>query len=133
MGSPLGPLLANVSMCSIEESLKSQGKLPEFYRRYVDDTLVKMPHLVAATVFLDTLNHAHSAVSFTMEVEENGMLPFLGVQLLNRAPCVETKVYVKPTKTGLLLHYHSHVDSRYKLIFLVSCINNSSRENKENH
>ena len=60
----------------------SQGKLPEFYRRYVDDTLVKMPDLVAATVFLDTLNHAHSAVSFTMEIEENGMLPFLGVQLL---------------------------------------------------
>ena len=47
-----------------------------------------------------------SAVSFTMEVEENGMLPFLGVQLLNCAPCVETKVYVKLTNTGLLLHYH---------------------------
>ena len=91
MGSPLGPLLANVFMCSIEESLKSQGKLPESYRRYIDDTLVKMPDLVAATVFLNTLNHAHSAVSFTMEVEENGMLPFLGVQLLNRAPCVWNK------------------------------------------
>ena len=48
-------------------------------------------------------NHAHSAVSFTMEVEENGMLPFLGLQLLNRAPRVETKVYVKPTNTGLPL------------------------------
>ena len=33
MGSPLGPLLANVFMCSIEGSLKTQGKLPEFYRR----------------------------------------------------------------------------------------------------
>ena len=127
MGSPLGPLLANVFMCSIEESLKSQGKLPEFYRRYVDDTLVKMPNLVAATAFLDTLNHAHSAVSFTMEVEENGMLPFLGVQLLNRAPCVETKVYVKPTNTGLLLHYHSHVDSRYKHGLLVTMLDRAHR------
>ena len=69
MGSPLGPPLANVFMCSIEGSVKSQGKLPEFYRRYVDDTLVRMPDLAAATQFLDTLNHAHSAVSFTMEVE----------------------------------------------------------------
>ena len=84
MGSPLGPLLANVFMCSIEGSLKSQGKLPEVYRRYVEDTLVRMPDLAAATQFLDTLNHAHSAVSFTMEVEKNGMLPFLRVQLLNR-------------------------------------------------
>ena len=61
MGSPLGPLLANAFMCSIEESLESHGKFPEFYRRYVDDTLVRMPDLTAATVFLDTLNHAHSA------------------------------------------------------------------------
>ena len=84
MGSPLGPLLANVFMCSIEGSLKTQGKLPEFYHRYIDDTLVRMPDLAAATQFLDTLNHAHSAVSFTMEVEKNGMLTFLRVQLLNR-------------------------------------------------
>ena len=84
MGSPLGPLLANVFMCSIEGSLKTQGKLPEFYRRYIDDSLVRMPDLAAATQFLDTLNHAHSAVSFTIEVEKNGMLPFLMVQLLNR-------------------------------------------------
>ena len=77
---------------------------------------------------LDTLNHAHSAVSFTMEVEENGMLPFLGVQLLNRAPCVETKVYVKPTNTGLLLHYHSHVDSRYKHGLLVTMLGRISQK-----
>ena len=98
MGSPLGPLLANVFMCSIEWPLKSQGKLP-------DETLVIMPNLAAATLFIDTLNHTHSAVSFNMKVEENGILPFLGVQLLNRAPCVEIKVHVKPTNTGLLLHY----------------------------
>jgi len=86
-----------------------------------------MPDLAAATVFLDTLNHAHSAVSFTMEVEENGMLPFLGVQLLNRAPRIETKVYVKPTNTGLLLHYHSHVDSRYKHGLLVTMLDRAHR------
>ena len=42
------------------------------------------------------------------------MLPFLGTQLLNKHTRVETKVYVKPTNTGLLLHYKSHVDDRYK-------------------
>jgi len=42
-------------MCSIEESLGSQGKLPEIYRRLVEATLIKMPDLAAATVFLDTL------------------------------------------------------------------------------
>ena len=57
---------------------------------------------------------AHSSVKFTMETECNGMLPFLGIQLLNRSPQIETKVYVKPTNSGLLLHYQSHVDNRYK-------------------
>ena len=33
MGSPLGPLLTNVFMCSIEDKLDQDGKLPSYYRR----------------------------------------------------------------------------------------------------
>ena len=50
MGSPLGPLLANVFMTSIEENLERQGKLPSFYRRYLDDTLTIMPNMAAASI-----------------------------------------------------------------------------------
>jgi len=42
VGSPLGPLMANSFLCSIEEKLEHDNKLPEFYRRYVDDTLATM-------------------------------------------------------------------------------------------
>ena len=56
MGSPLGPLIANVFMCSIEEQLDLNGKMPEFYRRYVDDTLTIMPSVNAASNFLQVLN-----------------------------------------------------------------------------
>ena len=38
MGSPLGPLLANVFMCHIEDQLEQKSMIPSFYRRYVDDT-----------------------------------------------------------------------------------------------
>ena len=62
-----------------------------------------------------------------MDVEENGMLPFLGKQLLNRTPCVQTKVYVKPTNTGLLLHYHSYLDSLDKHGLLVTMLNRMQR------
>ena len=79
-----------------------------------------MPNITAATDFLNTLNHAHPSVSFTMEIEKDGMFPFLGTQLLNRAPQIETKVYVKPTNTGLLVHYGSHVDNRYKRSLLTT-------------
>ena len=45
MGSPLGPLLANVFMSHIEENLEREDKLPSFYRRYIDDTLTIMPNI----------------------------------------------------------------------------------------
>ena len=54
-----------------------------------------MSNLTTASDFLNTLNQAHSVVSFTMETQKDGMLLFLGTQLLNRPPQIETKVYVK--------------------------------------
>ena len=127
MGFPLGPLLANVFMSSLEQKLELEGKLPDYYRRYVDDTLTIMPNITTDTDFLSTLNHAHPSVSFTIEIEKEGMLPFLGTQLLNRAPQIETKVYVKPTNTGLLVHYQSHVDNRYKRSFLTTMLDRAYR------
>ena len=55
------------------------------------------------------------------------MLPFLGIQLLNRSPQIETNVYVKPTNTGLLLHYQSHVDNRYKQGLLRTMLDRAHR------
>ena len=51
MGSPLGPLLANVFMCSIGEKLELEGKMPSYYRGFVDDTVTFMPSNTAATEF----------------------------------------------------------------------------------
>ena len=54
--------------------------------------------------------NAHLLSGFIMETEKDGMLPFLVKELLNQAPQIETKLYVKPTNTGLLLQYDSHVE-----------------------
>ena len=114
-------------MPSIEQKLDAEGKLPPYYRRYVDDTLTVIPDLSTARDFLNTLNYAHAAIKFTMVVENDGMLPFLGIQLLNRAPCIETKVFVKLTNSGLLLHYHSYVDNRYKRGLLSTMLHRAYR------
>ena len=82
MGSPLGPLMANAFMCSIEERLLNQGKMPNFYKRYVDDTFSIMPNAETAEAFLSTLNDSHPSISFTMELATNGKLPFLGVKIV---------------------------------------------------
>ena len=57
-----------------------------------------------------------------MELENNGVLAFLGIQLINKSLNIETKVYVKPSSTGLLLHYESHVDARYKSSLIATML-----------
>ena len=114
MGSPLGPLIANTVMCSIEEKLESEDKLPSFYKRCMDDTLVAVKDIPTATAFLATLNKAHPAISFTMEVANNNKLPFIGMELIKIGKQLKTCVHRKTTDKGLLLHYRSHVDARYK-------------------
>ena len=127
MGSPLGPLMANTKkkhfMCNIEKQLEARNKMPAFYKRYVDDTLSTIPNEETASEFLMTLNNSHPSINFTMELEENGRLPFLGMNIIRNGCHLDTKVYRKPTDTGLLLHYHSHVDERYKRSLLNTMLN----------
>ena len=120
-------LYSLMCLCSIKERLEQEGKVPTYYRRFVDDTPTVMPNKTSAGNLLETLNQFHSSVMFTMEIESNGMLPFLGTQLLNRFSHVETKVYLKPTNTGLLLHHKSHVDVRYKWALLRTMLESTFR------
>ena len=63
MGSPLGPLMANAFLCSLEEKLERDNKLPYLYRRYLDDTITAMPDVAGAESFLSTLNECHPSAS----------------------------------------------------------------------
>ena len=127
MGSPLGPLLANTFMCSLEERLVKQKQMPPFYRRFVDDTITKQPSVKSAEEFLSTLNNCHPSLQFTMEIEVEGKLPFLGAELIRKDDRLETKVYIKPTNTGLLLHFDSNVDMNYKKALVVTMLNRAFR------
>jgi len=91
----LRPLMANKIMCSIEENLKRQGRMASFYKRYVDDTLTIVRHVTAATAYLETLNNCHPLVQFTMGLESNNKLPFLGMQILKKGCRLETRIYRK--------------------------------------
>ena len=127
MGSPLGPLLANTFMCSIEEKLEEKNELPSFYKRYVDDTFTIMPDLNKANDFLDKLNSCHENVNFTMEIAEQDTISFVVMNITKCGNRLETSVHRKSTNTGLLLHYHSHVDKRYKGCLLSTMINRAYR------
>ena len=127
MGSPLGPLVANAFLCSIEEQLERENKLPSFYRRYVDDTLSSVPDIQSATTFLATLNKCHPSIHFTMEIADSNKLPFLGMMIEKKDCELVTSVYRKPTNNGLLLHFQSHVDMRYKKSLIRTMLHRAYR------
>ena len=53
-------------------------------------------------------------ISLLVKIPDNGSLPFLGVLVKKSGTSFSTEVYRKPTNTGLLSHYQSHIDARYK-------------------
>lgn len=112
MGSPLGPLMASVFMCSIQEKLESENKLPSFYRRYVDDTLAMVPDIPSTEPLLTTLNESHPFINFTMEMATNNKLTFVGMEIEMKGNQLATRVHRKTINKGLLLHYQSHVDNK---------------------
>ena len=97
--------MANAFICSVEEKLASENKLPSFYKRYVNDTLALVHDLSDATNLLTCLNETHPSIQFMMEVATNDRLPFIGMEIIKTDGSLETCVYRKHTNQGLLLHY----------------------------
>ena len=78
MGSPLGPLFANIFMSFHEKTwLHNCPSLFKtlLYRRYVDDCFLLSKSLNHVPLFLDYLNRQHPSISFTSELEKDGKLP----------------------------------------------------------
>ena len=98
MGSPLGPLLANIFLCCSEVRWLDDCPIsfkPLYYRRYVDDTFVLFRKPEHASEFLTYLNSCHPNIRFTCDRENQGTLSFLDVLVANR-DCFTTSVYRKP-------------------------------------
>lgn len=81
MGTPLGPVLANIFVGYYERILFDKVHKPCVYMRYVDDTFSTFDSSTDATNFLAQLNSLHPSLKFTMEIEEHRALPSF------RCPC----------------------------------------------
>ena len=114
MGSPLGPILANIFVGFHELRLFSSGSLPLTYKRYVDDTFSIFRSRDEFNNFLVKLNHLHPSLKFTFETESDNMLPFLDVLVHKHADHFSTSVYRKPTFTGLYMRWNSFSPSSRK-------------------
>ena len=102
MGSPLGPLLANILMTSLEEEV--MPKLTPFlcnWKRYVDDT-----HAYANPenfdFILTKLNSYHANIQLTFELQKNKQMAFLDILVKRTAANqIETCIHRRVTSTDL--------------------------------
>ena len=123
MGSPLGPILANIFVGYHEQRLLEKCKLPMTYRRYVDDTFAIFSNKQQSVEFLHHLSQMHPSLQFTIEGERDNQLPFLDVLVEKNGTALCTSVYRKQTFNGDYLHWTSFSPIKRKMN-IVSCLVN---------
>jgi hypothetical protein len=102
---------------SRKKPLDSFPLKPLRWKRFVDDTNVLWPHgKDELEKFFQHLNDISKDIKFTMELEENGTIPFLDVLIKRKEDdSLGHKVYRKKTHTENYLHASSHHHPAQKL------------------
>ena len=119
MGSPMGPIVANLFMEDLEiKAIRTSTTPPKIWRQFVDDTftIIKKKN---KNSFLQHLNSIHPNTRFTCEEEkEDGSMPFLDILVTPAEDGhLKTSVFRKPTHTDLYLQWDSHhnIPSKYSV------------------
>ena len=99
---------------------------PNFYLRYVDNTLSVFDNEQDSLNFLDLLNKRHLNIKFTVEKQINHSIAFLDEfisDVNNQNLTLQT--YHKLTETGLLLSFKRFISFSYE-ISLIKCLIDTS-------
>ena len=123
MGSPLGPLLADVFMGKLENEPLCQT-ITKFttYKRYVDDIFCVCPIELDLDNTLSVFNNAHPNIKFTYENEHQDQINFLDVRLMKREDgSIQRSVHRKNTWNGQYIHFESFVPLKQKRN-LIKCL-----------
>ena len=121
MGSPLGPLLANIFVSYYESLLFWRMKKPLMYYHYVDDTFAIFDSENDCDKFLQ-LNSLHPSLQFMFEKEVNQSLLFLDVQMEKVGSKLITSVYRKPTFTRQYLNWKSFSPGKRKISLISTLV-----------
>ena len=100
MGSPLGPVLANIFVGYNKNKLFEFSVKPQFYKRYVGDTFAIFENEAECNEFFNILNYLNPALKFTSEKEKSESLAFLVVKIQKSDSKFITSVYRKPSFSG---------------------------------
>ena len=110
MGSSFGPTLANAFLCHFEKEWLSECPV-EFWWHFCFVTFNSYLQLLK---FVDYMNHQHSNIKFTFEVEKNNNFSFLDVKICKENNKFTTSVFRKPTFSGVFTNFDSFIPISYK-------------------
>jgi hypothetical protein len=125
MGSPLGPILADLFMSNLELKLnRFSTNKPLIWIRYVDDIFCIFKNHQKIEDFLMRINKWHPNIKFTKEEERDNKLAFLDVLISRNSSNnkYDTTIYRKPTNTNLYLLYESNQCREYKLSLIRTLV-----------
>ena len=128
MGSPLGPILANIFLSHHEENWLNKCPIkfkPSFYRRYVDNIFVLFEPSKSAESFREYMSSKHQNLNFTVEKENAGSLLVLDVKICRKNGEFLTSVYRKPTFSVAFTNYESFISTYQKRGLLHTLLHRS--------
>ena len=116
MGSPLGPVLANVFMVELETKLvPTLNDKIALWQRYVDDTFTFIKNEEIENV-KTILNGFHEDIKFTHEIEKEGSIAFLDVKITRKINGqFITEVHRKKTDTNIYMNWKSFSPRSWKI------------------
>ena len=112
MGSPLGPILANIFVSHNEEKWLKKCPIkfkPTFYRMYVDDIFVLFESPESADLFREYMSSRYQNINFIVETENVGSISFLDIKTCRKNIKFVTCVYRKPTFSWVFTNYESFI------------------------
>ena len=125
MGSPLGPAIANAFLCHYEESWGKaccSSYVPVLYKRYVDDIFMLFTSDTDVLPFKVFMNTCHANISFTHEVETDGVLAFLDINVYRESEKFVTSIHRKTTFSGVYSNFYSFIPKEYKFGLVMTLL-----------
>ena len=116
MGSPLGPVIANIFMVELEKRLiPTMSDKISLWFRYVDDTFTFIKRGQVDNV-IEILNGFHENINFTFEKETENSISFLDVKVIKKLDgSFDTDIYRKKTDTNVYLSWKGFAPKTWKI------------------
>ena len=115
MGFPLSSFGACLYMEMLEKEhyMNIMGSAT-IWHRYVDDVFLAAPQEIDLKEKLEQLNAVEGRIQFTLEVENEGSLPFLDIMMMKSGNVLKYKIYRKSSNREDYIHYLSAHSEKVK-------------------